>query len=611
MRSFDDHPRASFEDAERAPAAAFEDRPTPPSAGGATLPLSFENTHVAERGAWSLVWLGVASAGFSTWGEWTSSSVLTVVAPVVVLVATAGLITSWMTGSPRSRIFQRLALAAVIVALVASQWGNISTRRYYTTDSAAFNQVAASSLVHGQDPYTVSMAPARRLLQVPDQYWTYTVDGGHVTDVSYPAGSFLVVAPAMLLGFHHAVVDWVDLLAWIVTAVLIFALLPTSLRWLAALLLLAPAFAGPFSSGGTDAPFLPFLVLVVWRWDRFGEGPEAGVARWLGPVALGMACSIKQTPWFCVPFLVAGVALEARRHGRRALPVATRYGATVAGVFAAVNLPFVVWDPRAWLHGTLTPFAQPLVADGQGLVSLATHGIVGGVDLTDLTVCGALVYLALLAWFVSGYPRLKRVWLLAVPVALFFSARSFSSYLVDFVPAALVATLSVTTSRTLRQVAPSIAARGEAVTSGRGGGRVTPARVVGAACALGGLSFGLLAFSGPPLQLVVRNMVVQSAPPSAGGAQLTAVTVTIRNMTASSELPHVLVDMYSHPAGFWRPQGEPISAIPPHGSTTLTLYPPSITYTSPGRHWVVQAYTTDPRALSTSAVQVTRPLPSS
>ena len=180
--------------------------------------------------------------------------------------------------------------------------------------------------------------------------------GGHVDHLSYPAGSVLIQMPALaprlpprgrrLAGPVRLDRDRGDHLR----------LLPTSVRWIAALLLLAPAFTGVFSSGGTDAAFLPFLVLAVWRWDRFGLGRAAGVARWMGPVALGLACSIKQTPWFCVPFIVIGLVIEARRSGRRPVRTVVPYLAIVVGVFAVVNLPFVIWCPAAWARGTFLPF---------------------------------------------------------------------------------------------------------------------------------------------------------------------------------------------------------------------------------------------------------------
>jgi uncharacterized membrane protein len=552
------------------------------------------DTQAAERCAWSVVWLGVMSGGLSAWGMWGTSPTLTVLALVLVLAAIAGIFFSWLSRTPRSRNFQLLALAAVVVSVAASQYGAIHTRHFYTTDSAAFDHVAAQTLLHGRDPYSSSMSAARKLLDVPDQYWTYTVTGGHVTGVSYPAGSFLLVAPAMLLGFRHQIVDWVDLVAWLVTGVLLFTLLPAALRWLAGLLILTPLFVGIFSFGGTDATFLPFLVLAVWRWDRFGGGRKAGVAGWIGPIALGLACAVKQSPWFCVPFLIVGVAMEARRAGRRPARIAARYAGTVLAVFTAVNLPFIVWHPSAWLHGSLTPFVEPLVADGQGLVSLATHGILRGVDLTDLTVCGVLVYLTVLAAFVVNYPRLKRVWLVLVPLSMFFSARSLSSYLVDFLPIALLGAFTVAGVRGERRP----------VTLDGPAKRWRPSLPV-AVCvapALAAAAAAILAFTNPPLELEVRHIDT-----AAGGTELTAITLSVRNLTGVPEVPHVLVTMGSHPAGFWLPHDGRMEPIPPHAEMTVTLYPPFVTYTaSSGVQWLVAAYTANPRSLSTSELQTGR-----
>jgi len=547
---------------------------------------------VAERCAWSLVWIGVISGGLSTWGMWTASSALTVLGPLLILVATTGIVATWVSASPRSRNLQLLALTAAVASVVVSEYGSIHARRFYMTDSAAFDHRAAWVLVHGQNPYAVSMAPAASMLDIASHYWTYTVAGGHVTTVSYPAGSFLLVAPAMLLGFQHQIVDWMDLLAWLVTGVLLFALMPVALRWLAALLVITPLFVGIFSGGGTDALYLPFLVLAVWRWDRYGQGRSAGVAGWIGPVALGLACAVKQSPWFCVPFLVAGVAIEARRSGLRPGTVAVRYAGTVLAVFAVVNLPFIVWGPGAWLHGTITPIVQPLVADGQGLVSLAVHGVLPGADLTYLTVSGVLVYLTALIVFVVAYPRLKRVWLVVIPLSMFVSPRSLSSYLIDFLPVALLAAFTVSAGSSDRRPAAS--------------GRVAARRVLSlpvALCvvpALGAVAFAALAFAGPPLQLTVDGVRTGD-----GGITMSAVTLSVRNLTGSPEVPHVVVTMGQHPAGFWLPRGGLMAPVPAHGEVTLTLYPPSATYTAlRGVEWVVSAYTTSPKAISTSAVQV-------
>jgi hypothetical protein len=540
-----------------------------------------EGTATAERCAWSVVWLGAIAGGFSLWGSWSGWSLDGLVAPLLVLVGIVGVAVTWFVASPRATALQLSALAAAVVSTLCNQGLGIHTRRYFTTDSAAFNQVGARILMHGADPYAATLGSAASLLKAPARFWTYLVGGGHVDHVSYPAGSILIQIPALLLGFHHDVVDWMDLYAWVVAVVLIFFLLPVSYRWVAPLLAVGPLFSPVFGSGGTDSAFLPFLVLALWRWDRFGLDKRAGLARWIGPVALGLACSIKQTPWFCVPFLAIGIGLEARMSGRRAWSLVARYLGIVLGIFAAVNLPFIIWQPSAWARGAFLPFADPIIADGQGLVTIALHGIVRGVSLPLLSAAGMLVVLAELAAMVVWYPRMKRIWILLLPLAFFVATRSLSTYLVDLYPAAIVA---------LATVGP--APRGSPVvrsTSQRVSGKlVVVAFAVAAVCA------ATFAFWSPPLQLAVVK--VQST------SIVGTLTLRVHNSTGQRLTPHFMVQANNGgPDGFWSPTHGGQVAIGPHASALVTLRPGTpFGAPSPGSHWLVQAYTSSPEALSTS-----------
>ncbi len=486
---------------------------------------------MVERCGWSLVWLAVVVGGVDLWGSWTSWAPAGWVAPLVVVAGIAGLVATWAVPTPRSPVMQVLALASVAAAILGNEGAAVHLRAFYTTDSGAFDQVAARLLQHGVNPYTASLAPAEHLLQTPAAYWTYTIDGGHVTQMSYPAGSVLVYLPALALGFRHQIVDWTDLVAWVATGVLLFALVPSAVRWFAVLVFAVPAYAAIFGSGGTDAVFLPFLVLALWRWDRFGVGRSAGLANWMGPVALGLACSIKQTPWFCVPFIVVGLFIEARHSGRRPVPLVARYLAMVVGVFVVVNLPFIVWSPSPWLHGTLLPLTRPLVVDGQGLATVALHGIAGGVSFPLLTVAGLLVLAALLAAMVIWYPVMKRVWMLALPLAFFVAPRSLTSYLLDLYPAALVAVLTV---------APSArrwgGARGRSVLR-------RPATLAVAAPAAAAVVVAVAAFWSPPLDLAVRSVTATQSATS-----LRTVTLTVDNTTAGTVTPHFMVSTGSPPS---------------------------------------------------------------
>jgi len=580
--------------------------PAVPATGGAVAPAP-EPVALFERCAWSLVWLGVLISGLGFWGAWSAWPGAALIAPLVVIGGVAGMAAVWLVDDPGSRVMQWVAFGGALAAVAVPQAVSTHVRQYFTTDSAAFNQVAAEVLSHGRNPFSASMVPAARLLHPASSFWTYTVDGGHVTQVSYPAGSFLLQVPFMVLGFHHEVTDWLDLGAWLLTGVLLFVMVPVALRWVSALIVLTPLFVGMFANGGTDALFFPFLLVAVWRWDRFGTGKSAGLASWIGPVGLGLACSVKQTPWFCIPFLVIGVGMEAHARGHNPWPPPTRYLSIVVAVFAAVNLPFIIWQPGAWMDGTLLPFVRPLVADGQGAVTLALHGLTGGVVLPLLSVAGALAFAALLVAFVAWYPRMRRVWLFLVPVVLFLPGRSLSSYLIDFFPAAIVAALTVARSETvdlqvdLRPQPPRRRWRAPGPARWRRwSAPVTVAVLVGAS-----LAVTTVAFNSAPLQLSVEGFRTSDFT-----QRLDAVTVRVHNLSDRRVTPHfmVTIDGGGHPAGFWRSAtgGGPV-ALGPGDSSTVTIRPRAWTWSpARGRYWLVVAYTTSPDALSTSPPQFWR-----
>ena len=579
----------------RVPLTAVEQKQRAPALTVAPADLVFGDglSTVVQRGGWTLAWFAVLTAGLGFWSSWTSWPGAAVLSPLLVVAGVVGLAATWLVAEPGAGALAWAGLGVAVAAVGIPQAVAIHVRRYYTTDSAAFNHLATRLLLHGKDPYEASLTSAATLLNPPSDYWTYLANGGHITQFGYPAGSFLLEAPAWALGFHHELADWIDLVAWVAAGILLFVLLPVGLRWLAILLFMASAFVGTFSTGGTDALFLPFLVVAVWRWDRFGSGKGAGVAGWIGPLALGVACSIKQTPWFCVPILVIGLGIEATRRGESPWRLPARYLAVVLGVFAAFNLPFVIWGPRAWVNGVLLPFTKPLVADGQGLVTLAIHGLTGGVVLPLLSVAGLLAYLALLAAFVVWYPAMKVVWLFVLPIVLLVPARSFSSYLLDFFPAALVAAVSVArVPRAPRAVRPD----------------AKPARrrwmawaAVGAPALAAAVVCGL-AFSSAPLDVSVVGVRTSQAT-----LRLDAVRVTVHNLTGQRLIPHFLVEIGTpHPTGFWTvvTPGGPF-ALGPGATATVTLRPNQFTWSPPhGAHWLVEAYTTSPNALSTSALQV-------
>jgi uncharacterized membrane protein len=555
------------------------DRPEPSLLGGGD---DASRQRLVARAGWTLVLFGVLSAGLGAWGWWSTWPGDAVAEPVIAALALAAIAMLWMVRAPEAPWLSWSLMGFSAAALTFTQGITIDGRGYYSTDAAAFNDAAARLLRHGLNPYTNSLGPisARHLDDVAD-FWTYTLNGGHVSTISYPAGSFLFQVPLQLLGVHHLPTDWLDLFAAVVASVVLFGMLPRAIRWLSPALLLAGYYIGIFANGGTDALFMPFLLVAVWRWDRFDDPAQSRLARWSGPIALGLACTIKQTPWFCIPFLVCGVAIEAASVGREPLRAAGRYLALVVGAFAVPNLAFFIWSPGAWLHSVLLPLVDPLVPDGQGLVTLALHGAVRGAHVHDLAIAGLFAELALLVCFVLFYRHLKRTWLLLLPLTLMIPGRSLSEYLIDFLPAALVAATSV--AATSFDLVPRLS--------------VWWRRAIPAAFLVAMLGFAVAAFLAPVLSITVDTVTTNH-----NEQRYISMVVTLHNNTDHLVTPSIAVlENDTHPTGFWHlTSGDQLVLAPDQTRTVVLIAPPFTPTSLKGQYWIVEAVTPAPAAVSTS-----------
>lgn len=535
-----------------------------------------------QRLVWSLVWLGVLDAGINAWSSWTSWDGMAVLAPLIVLLGISGMAVMWLEEGEPSDLLQHVSLAMVGVAAFVSQVVNIASRKFYNTDAGAFNQQATQLFLNGKNPYTHSLIGASKLLDGIANYWTYTLNGGHVVSMSYPAGSILLQAPLQALGVTYRTTDWLDLLAWFASTIILYLLVPKSLRWISPVLMLMGPYLFSFANGGTDALFLPFLLLAVWRWDSFAKADASRLARWTGPISLAVACSIKQSPWFCVPFLAFGIYLEARVHHDKAFALLAKYLGIVVGLFLLINSPFIIWSPSAWFHGTVLPLVDPLIPDGQGLVTLATHGIVRGIHLRILAVAGILGWICVGLAYVLWYKNLKRAWLFLLPVVLFIPSRSLSSYFVDFFPAAIVA--AATTTRADGEFLAGLSTRAK---------RLVLAGPVALLLVVAGYSF-----TSPALN--VRLITFSTA---YNNVYLATVKVELTNNTSAPLNAHLMVRIAAdHPTGFWLNSSNSNSLyLPAHQTKIFELHQPAWTFAPrTGEHWILEAFTSSPQTLSTS-----------
>jgi hypothetical protein len=274
-----------------------------------------------EQAGWALVALLVGFAGERAWSASVDVPGANWVAVGLILVGVTGvaMIFGQRRGAPAWA--QVLLLAALAVGIGYQAFQNFLYDPAYGTDAAAFDQYAAMLAAHGHNPYGMSMEPSLSLFHVPAIYHTYRLDGTAVSQLSYPAGAFLPYVPLLALGRTTQVANVVDLAFWLAGMFVLWRCLPRDLKWLAGVLGSAVLYVGFVIGGLTDALFVPFVIVAVHKWDRFADPDRKPWKRWAGPLALGAAMSVKQTPWFLAPYLLLGLWFECRARGVRPLKV--------------------------------------------------------------------------------------------------------------------------------------------------------------------------------------------------------------------------------------------------------------------------------------------------
>ena len=309
----------------------------------------------------------------------------------------------------------------------------------YHNDAIALNECAARLLVDGRDPYRDldlfacygrlqigpdRTTPLRRGLFAGDVIyptddeldaaWAVRSSGQGTNEEfvwrpSYPALSIIPLVPFAILGWDT---NYLYLACLVAAMGLVLARAPAGLRPFVLTGLLGAASIVAFTVGGSADLLYALPLVAAWLWRE---------RRW-SALALGAAIATKQVAWLVAPFyLITVVSDRGWREGGRRLLIA-------CAVFAATNLPFVLWDWRSWLLGVLTPVVEPMFPRGAGLVFLATSGglpLLPSVAYTALEV-GAYAVCLVAAWRLRRTnPELGAV---VAVVPLFFGWRSLFSY---------------------------------------------------------------------------------------------------------------------------------------------------------------------------------------
>ena len=568
--------------------------PRPARPGGAPEPGPGDADGGADAGADGGAWAGralrtLAGAFLVTWsfrlsGYLTSGPWLAVAVAVLGLAGLLAIIAAWLPERVIGRRAQRRTDWAVLIlvlgALAAWSYFQVFLAPDYGTDEIAFDQYAAQLALHGIDPYLHSMAAAFPLFHVSPNGYTFRLSGQPVTSLSYPALSFEAYLPLLALGLSTQAAVWTDVAAWALGGIVLFAVLPKRLGPVVVALLSLDVYIGYAVGGVTDFLFVPLLIGAAVRWDRFPwlKGPAA----WRGPVLLGLAMAVKQTPWLVVPFVLVSIVAESRRvrDWRRARRDALRYLGIALGAFLVPNLPYLVQDPAAWLRGILTPLSSGAVPAGQGLISLSLSLPVGGGSLRDYTIAALVVMAAALVCYVVTYPLLKPAAFLLPSVVLFFATRSFGSYLVMLLSPAIAAAATV-------RRPPGLACW-----------RHWKWAVAGSAAACAAAITAALTSASP------MTMAIQSVRTTGQLATVEQLGLTVTNNTAGRLKPTFTIEDGISTTAFWRRVTGP-PELAPHQRARYVIEAPSyFAMPSISSGFQVLGFSQDPASVSRTGAYV-------
>ena len=327
-----------------------------------------------------------------------------------------------------------LILVSLILVVLGYAYLNGETHTSLTTnhtDNEMIAQFAVEALQNGENPFTLNFTDILRVYRDQGINYTPFLDGAFQHRVTYPALPTLLYTAVDWLGFDlgQGAVRATSLIALIALLILLFLGAPEPLRPIVLLpLFILRDFVFAPLSGVQDVIWSVLLVGMVYAWRR----PA------LRAVLYGLACSFRQQPWFVAPFLLIYMWYHEPGTPRERLRRIGFFVLVSAGAFALINLPFLVWDPGAWLNGALEPSYAPFNYLSRGLGILSEYGIVPFPrELYTVTQVSALAILLVLYWFYA--PVLGQAFWIFPGLFFWFYYRGLPSYWAHWIPVLLAA----------------------------------------------------------------------------------------------------------------------------------------------------------------------------
>ena len=230
--------------------------------------------------------------------------------------------------------------------------------------------------------------------------------------LNYPAGSILLSTPFFQVGIED-----IRIIGFLYILPVLFYVVfraPRDFRIiLAAAILISLELWSSLINGGAGFLVFPFMLLawILWRKHLL-----------LSALFMGLAISMKQLAWF---YLIFYIILILRTMGlKKSLFVVVIIG----GVFLAINLLFILDDPKLWMSSIFAPLIDNLFPLGIGIVSFVTAGIVEIQSPLIFAVMEITILVCAVIWYWYYCLRYPYTGLILALIPLFFAWRSLTAY---------------------------------------------------------------------------------------------------------------------------------------------------------------------------------------
>ncbi|WP_297217608.1 glycosyltransferase family 87 protein [Thermoplasma sp.] len=329
------------------------------------------------------------------------------------------IISSLLAINSATRFNPRIRTALIYSALFVSMLLLISislryVASYYLEDEILIQTNAAYLFLHGEDPYLkINMLKLFSTSQVP-LFNTPTLDGGYVYFLIYPGLSVLLFVPALLFHFNPSYV--IIIFNFISIILLVYYYRKNNLKLQTPLIItyiMVSAFYIGFTIAGVSSIIWVTLLALAYV---FREKP------YISGIFLGLSVAYKQDPVIVVPFFLYFILKEYGGIHEAKFILAS------AASFLAVNLPFIIMNPGAWLISILSVANQNIIGVGSGPSILAFAGYYP-IDPLYFSVLVMAMEIFLFFVYVRYYNALKYAFFAFPILVMLFNFRVLISYL--------------------------------------------------------------------------------------------------------------------------------------------------------------------------------------